>query len=82
LSSVEIPYIPSAEVVSKPQLSEIGFPAARLHLYGKTEAKAGRKMGHLTVLADSPPQGVEQALVARGSLAGEAAPGVVKPLML
>jgi len=27
-------------------------PAARLHLYGKTEARAGRKMGHLTVVAE------------------------------
>ncbi len=82
MNSVGIPYNPSAEVVSQPQLSEIGFPAAHLLVYGKTEAKAGRIMGHLTVLADSPPQRVEQALVARGSLAGEAAPGVVKPLML
>lgn len=30
-----------------------------LHLYGKKEAKQGRKMGHVNVLADS----VEQALV-------------------
>ncbi len=28
-------------------------PRAKLHLYGKTEARAGRKMGHFTVLADS-----------------------------
>ena len=28
-------------------------PRAKLHLYGKTEARAGRKMGHYTVLADS-----------------------------
>ena len=33
-------------------------PRAKLHLYGKTEARAGRKMGHFTVLADS----VESAL--------------------
>jgi 5-(carboxyamino)imidazole ribonucleotide synthase len=26
-------------------------PQARLHLYGKAEARAGRKMGHLNVLA-------------------------------
>ena len=29
---------------------------ARLHLYGKAEARPGRKMGHLTVLADSLPR--------------------------
>ncbi|MGI9644384.1 MAG: 5-(carboxyamino)imidazole ribonucleotide synthase [Ilumatobacteraceae bacterium] len=27
-------------------------PRARLHLYGKTEARPGRKMGHLTVTSD------------------------------
>ncbi len=32
-------------------------PRAKLHLYGKTEARPGRKMGHITVLGDS----VEQA---------------------
>ena len=26
-------------------------PAARLHLYGKAEVRAGRKMGHVTVLS-------------------------------
>ena len=28
----------------------LGLPNARLHLYGKAEAKAGRKMGHLLLL--------------------------------
>jgi len=27
-------------------------PRAKLHLYGKSEARAGRKMGHFTVLGD------------------------------
>jgi 5-(carboxyamino)imidazole ribonucleotide synthase len=29
-------------------------PAASLHLYGKAEPRPGRKMGHITVTADSP----------------------------
>ncbi len=29
-------------------------PAAKLHLYGKADARPGRKMGHLTVTADAP----------------------------
>lgn len=33
-------------------------PRAKLHLYGKSEARPGRKMGHVCVLADS----VEEAL--------------------
>ncbi len=28
----------------------IGDPTAKLHLYGKTEARPGRKMGHVTRL--------------------------------
>jgi len=53
--------------------------AVRLHLYGKTEAKAGRKMGHLTVLAESPQQAVERVLAARGRLSSESVAGVMKP---
>ena len=30
-------------------------PAAHLHLYGKREARPGRKMGHLTVVGDDAP---------------------------
>jgi 5-(carboxyamino)imidazole ribonucleotide synthase len=37
-------------------------PRARLHLYGKTDARRGRKMGHLTVLGDTPG---EAAAIAR-----------------
>ncbi len=29
-------------------------PQAKLHLYGKTEARRGRKMGHVTVLGETP----------------------------
>lgn len=29
------------------------FPELKLHLYGKTEARRGRKMGHLTAMADT-----------------------------
>jgi 5-(carboxyamino)imidazole ribonucleotide synthase len=37
-------------------------PTAALHLYGKTEARPGRKMGHLTALGDTPDQALERAL--------------------
>ena len=37
----------------------------KLHLYGKQEARVGRKMGHLTALADSPSKAAEKALAAR-----------------
>ena len=40
----------------------------KLHLYGKREARIGRKMGHLTVLDDSPFDAAEKALAARRAL--------------
>jgi 5-(carboxyamino)imidazole ribonucleotide synthase len=40
----------------------------KLHLYGKAEPRPGRKMGHLTVLADSPQAAAERAIEARASL--------------
>jgi 5-(carboxyamino)imidazole ribonucleotide synthase len=41
----------------------------KLHLYGKAEARPGRKMGHLTALADTPELAVERVLAARDALA-------------
>ncbi|KAJ2690946.1 phosphoribosylaminoimidazole carboxylase ade2 [Coemansia spiralis] len=38
--------------VLEPCLASLEVPGATVHLYGKTEAKAGRKMGHITVVAD------------------------------
>ena len=39
-----------------------------LHLYGKTEARPGRKMGHLTALADTPAAAVEKVQAVRHKL--------------
>ncbi|MBX7229468.1 MAG: 5-(carboxyamino)imidazole ribonucleotide synthase [Burkholderiaceae bacterium] len=36
-------------------------PNAKLHLYGKTEARRGRKMGHITVLGNSVDEALERA---------------------
>ncbi len=36
-------------------------PSVRLHLYGKTEARAGRKMGHFTVAAGDSEVALERA---------------------
>ena len=40
-----------------------------LHLYGKHEARPGRKMGHLTVLARTPHEAIRNAVEARAALA-------------
>ena len=39
-----------------------------LHLYGKAEARPGRKMGHLTAVAATPQEAVRRALAARAAL--------------
>lgn len=43
-------------------------PAVKLHLYGKQEARNGRKMGHLTAIADSTEEAVHRVLAARDAL--------------
>ncbi|MBV8858666.1 MAG: 5-(carboxyamino)imidazole ribonucleotide synthase [Acidobacteria bacterium] len=44
------------------------FPNVKLHLYGKTDARPGRKMGHLTALAATPEEAARCALAARRAL--------------
>ena len=43
-------------------------PNLKLHLYGKAEARAGRKMGHLTVLSDTAREAQRIAMAAREAL--------------
>jgi 5-(carboxyamino)imidazole ribonucleotide synthase len=43
-------------------------PQVKLHLYGKEQARPGRKMGHLTALAGDPHAAVENVLAARRAL--------------
>ena len=43
-------------------------PDASLHLYGKSEPRPGRKMGHLTVTAETPDLAARAALTARDRL--------------
>jgi 5-(carboxyamino)imidazole ribonucleotide synthase len=44
------------------------FPTAKLHLYGKHEARPGRKMGHITVMAKTVEEALNTALCARAAL--------------
>ncbi len=41
----------------------------KLHLYGKAEARPGRKMGHLTTLAETPEAAAERVREARDAVA-------------
>jgi 5-(carboxyamino)imidazole ribonucleotide synthase len=44
------------------------FPNVKLHLYGKLEPKPGRKMGHLTAIAESADEAADLARNAREAL--------------
>jgi 5-(carboxyamino)imidazole ribonucleotide synthase len=44
------------------------FPDVKLHLYGKTDPRVGRKMGHLTAMAATAAQAQERAIAARDAL--------------
>jgi 5-(carboxyamino)imidazole ribonucleotide synthase len=54
----------------------LSHPRAKLHLYGKREARPGRKMGHYTVLGDSLTHALVQAEQIKSSLAAQARPGL------
>ena len=43
-------------------------PNVKLHLYGKTEPRVGRKMGHLTATGQTPAEAVETVRSARSNL--------------
>ena len=43
----------------------LALPGVKLHLYGKSNPRIGRKMGHLTALADTVDEAAERAVTAR-----------------
>lgn len=45
-----------------------GFPNVKLHLYGKSDARPGRKMGHLNVLGETVEAALAEAQAARAAL--------------
>ena len=46
----------------------LAMPDVKLHLYGKSEARPGRKMGHLTALAPTADEALAKAMAARDVL--------------
>jgi len=46
----------------------LGHPQAKLHLYGKAEARRGRKMGHVTCLAPTLDEALDVAKAIKRSL--------------
>jgi len=50
------------------------IPHVKIHLYGKTEPRPGRKMGHLVAFGNSAEEAVHHALAARAALSKGDAP--------
>ena len=46
----------------------LAVPGVKLHLYGKRDPRPGRKMGHLTAIADTPAEAIQKVLAARDVL--------------
>ena len=48
--------------------ASLAVPAVRLHLYGKTSARPGRKMGHLSAVGATPDEALERVLRGRDAM--------------
>ena len=48
----------------------LGMPRTHLHLYGKSEYRVGRKMGHITVTGETVEEALAGAVVARDAAGG------------
>ena len=46
----------------------LAMPGVRLHLYGKREARKGRKMGHLSAVGTTPEEALARIKAARQAL--------------
>jgi 5-(carboxyamino)imidazole ribonucleotide synthase len=64
----ELWFADGAAAKTPPWARVLALPGVRLHLYGKTEARRGRKMGHLTVTAASADEARRVALQAAAGL--------------
>jgi 5-(carboxyamino)imidazole ribonucleotide synthase len=49
----------------------LAVPDVKLHLYGKRHARVGRKMGHLTAVAQTTDEALRAVLAARDALTGD-----------
>ena len=56
---------PADENLAPNWAAALAIPGLHLHLYGKAQARKGRKMGHLTALAATSEEAVERVLRAR-----------------
>lgn len=65
----DIWYADGAQHAREPDWNKLlSVPNLKLHLYGKYQARPGRKMGHFTVLGDDPATVWETAMAARAAI--------------
>ena len=57
--------------VSPDLAASLRVPESKLHLYGKSPARPGRKMGHISTAGKSPEEALQRALDAKGMLVSE-----------
>lgn len=60
---------PSGELTEPDWTRVLARPEVKLHLYGKADARPGRKMGHLTALAETAERAAGIVREARGEVA-------------
>jgi len=65
-------FVRSEKAATPPWAEILALPGAHLHLYGKSDAKRGRKMGHLTITGASVEAARATALQAAALLGIEA----------
>jgi len=58
--------------------ARLSFPGIKLHLYGKSTARPGRKMGHLTALAATSAEARALVLRARDALSSGGPAAVIR----
>jgi 5-(carboxyamino)imidazole ribonucleotide synthase len=64
LGDLWFPHALDSEPTEPPWAQVLALPGTHLHLYGKREARLGRKMGHLNITAATPEQAHRTALQA------------------
>lgn len=69
---------PAADTPPDPAAA-LAVPTSRLHLYGKREARPGRKMGHLSAVGQTPQDALARALDAYDAFRPAGAPAAPRP---
>ena len=59
-------------------VAALAMPDVKLHLYGKSDPRPGRKMGHLVAFGSASEEAAHRALAARAALLKSTVPAAAK----